>query len=303
MAITDMFSPGKKKRENPQNSTQTHLRFGEIRENVVILKNGGLRSILKTSSINFNLKSEQEQNAIISSYQGFLNSLEFPIQIVVRSKKLDLDDYIDQIKELGHKQKNGLLQEQTLEYAQYIEKLIEYADIMDKEFYVVVPYDAENPKSQSNIFQGFFQRISPKDSYGDVEKRRKNFPEHKKALIQRVNVVKTGLENCGLKVDELNTKEIISLFYNVYNPVTSRSQKFKEFDKSNIESDQRISDLQQAPVKIEDLDIEEPPETKNSEKIPASQAAAIAQVPTTQADTTNNPQAAPAAPATQPPQV
>lgn len=267
-----MFAPGKKKRQNAQSSTQAHLRFGEIRENVLVLKNGGLRTVLKTSSINFNLKSEQEQNAIINSYQGFLNSLEFPIQIVVRSKKLDLDDYIDQIKELGKKQTNPLLQEQTLEYAQYIEKLIEYADIMDKEFYVVVPYDAENPKQTPSMFQGFFQRLSPKDSNADVDKRRKGFPEQKKALTQRVNVVKSGLENCGLQVDELDTKELIALFYNVYNPLTSRSQKLKEFDKFDIDSYDQIAELEQAPVSGEDLQDAVPQNTPASSQSPEEPA-------------------------------
>ena len=237
MGLLDLFAPGKKNRNTPQKSTQAHLRFGEIRDNILTLKNGGLRAIIKTSSINFNLKSEQEQNAIISAYQGFLNSLEFPIQTVVRSKKLDLDDYIDQIKELGEKQNNSLLKEQTLEYAQYIEKLIEYADIRDKEFYVVVPYD-ENPKATPSVIQSFFQRLSPKDSSADVNKRYKNFDAHKKALLQRVNVVKSGLENCGLKTSELKTKEIINLFYSIYNPMTSRSLKIKDIDGSNIEKDE-----------------------------------------------------------------
>ena len=279
MRLLDNFAPGKKKRDNPMGSTQTHLRFGEIRENILVLKNGGLRTIIKTSSINFNLKSEQEQNAIINSYQGFLNSLEFPIQIVVRSKKLDLDDYIDQIKGLGEKQTNPLLQEQTYEYAQYIEKLIEYADIMDKEFYVVVPYDAENPNSQPSIFQGFFQRLSPKDSYSDIDKRRSNFPEHKKALLQRVNVIKSGLENCGLKAEELKTKEIIGLFYNIYNPITSRSQKLKDLDKSNIETDDMKARMEGATIKAEDLEIEESEETAKTAPLATTTAAPAQKTP------------------------
>nr|MBP9771149.1 hypothetical protein [Candidatus Gracilibacteria bacterium] len=125
MGFLDFISPGQKDRDNQMNSTQAHIRIAEIRENVVVLKNGGMRAVLKTSSINFNLKSEQEQNSIVYAYQSFLNSLEFPIQILIRSKKLDIDDYIDGVKKIGEKQTNKLLQEQTMEYAQYIKRLVE----------------------------------------------------------------------------------------------------------------------------------------------------------------------------------
>ncbi len=235
MALTDFIAPGKKnKQKNSAASTQTHVRFGEIRDNVLILKNGGLRADLKTSSINFNLKSETEQNAIIHAYQGFLNSLEFPVQIVIRSKKLDIDKYLEQVQALGDKQENKLLQEQTYEYTQYIKKLVEYADIMEKKFYVVVPYDPGQTSTPS-MFQGFFQRLSPKDSYSEIKKRQSNFLRLKKSLSQRVNIVKAGLENCGLKINQQNTKELIQLFYNIYNPLTSRSSKFSDLDDLSME--------------------------------------------------------------------
>jgi len=238
MGLLDFIAPGKKNRDNPLASTQTHLRFGEIRDDVVVLKNGGMRAVLKTSSINFNLKSESEQNSIIYAYQGFLNSLEFPVQIVVRSKKLDIDNYIKQVKELGDKQKNPLLQDQTYEYAEYIKKLVDYADIMDKEFYVVVPYDPGVTPGTTTLVQGFFQRLAPKDSFSDIKKRLDEFNRLKKTLIQRINTVKSGLENCGLKVQQLTTPELIELFYNIYNPKTSRSTKLHDLDKMAITTDE-----------------------------------------------------------------
>lgn len=234
MSLLDLIAPGKKKRSNKKASTQTNLRIGEIRDNILVLKNGGQRAVLKVSSINFNLKSEQEQNSIIAGYQGFLNSLEFPIQIVVRSKKLDIDDYIEQVRRLGDKQQNKLLQEQTYEYSEYIKKLVEYADIMEKEFYVVVPYNPARSQGHS-VIQSFFQRLSPKDSYGDTKKRHEEFNNLKKNLAQRVNIAKSGLENCGLKVRELNTQEIIELFYSAYNPKLSRTQKIKDLGKTDVE--------------------------------------------------------------------
>lgn len=257
MGLLDFISPGKKNRtEQAATSTQTHLRIGEIRDNVLVLKNGGMRAVLKTSSINFNLKSEEEQNAIIYSYQGFLNSLEFPIQIIVRSKKLDIDNYIDQVNELGAKQENKLLQEQTLEYAQYVKRLVEYADIMEKEFYVIVPYDPGRIQGDGNKFQGFFQRISPKDSYGDVKRRRSEFNNLKKALMQRVNVAQSGLENCGLKVDMLDTVGLIGLFYESYNPETSRTQKLKDLENTAIESDETriIEEENQRKMEMEEME-------------------------------------------------
>lgn len=237
MGFLDAIAPGKKNRAAANASTQVHLRFGEIRDNTLVLKNGGLRSILKTSSINFNLKSEQEQQAIIHGYQGFLNSIEFPIQILIKSKKLDIDDYIDQVKELGEKQENKLLQDQTYEYAEYIRRLVEYADIMEKEFYVVIPFDPMRSQGTgpAGIIQSFLARLSPKDSYGDVKKRHDEFNNLRKGLTQRVNIVKAGLENCGLKAEEIETQEIIELLYNSYNPTICRTSKLKDLDNTDIE--------------------------------------------------------------------
>lgn len=228
----------KKASKNTLSSTQTHLRIAEIRDNVLVLKNGGIRSILKTSSINFNLKSEEEQNAIIYSYQNFLNTLEFPIQIVIRSKKLDIDNYIDKLKKIGKTQSNPLLQKQTFEYAEYIRKLIEYADIMEKEFYIIVPYDPYRNQKLS-LIEKFLKWMHPQDTIADIKKRHKEFDELKKGLNQRINVVKSNLENCGLKIKPLTTAEIIELFYKSYNPMVSRGEKVKDIQQIDIETDEK----------------------------------------------------------------
>src|SRR5690606_23400628 len=162
--------------KNPASSTQTFLKIAEVKNDTIVLKNGGLRGVLSVSSINFNLKSEDEQNAIIYSYQGFLNTLEFPIQIVVRSKQLDIDDYLEDLKKVGENQTNQLLQQQTFEYIEYVSKLVEYADIMEKEFYVIVPYDPFRAQ-ELNLFQKFFQNMNPKDNYSEVKKRHEEFAE------------------------------------------------------------------------------------------------------------------------------
>lgn len=217
-------------------STQQHMQIAEIRDNTLVLKNGGLRAILKTSSINFNLKSEAEQNSIIYSYQNFLNTLEFPVQILVRSKKLDIDDYIEKIRGYGDKQQNPLLKKQTFEYAEYIQKLVEYADIMEKEFYVVVPYDPPRAEKKG-VFGEFMKAMKTKDSVVKIKQRHAEFEQLKKGLTQRANVVRTGLEQCGLKVDELSTHEIIEVFYKIYNPGISREEKIESLQDMDLEKD------------------------------------------------------------------
>lgn len=224
-------------RKNKAISTQTYLKIAEVRDDWLVLKNGGIRAVLKTSSINLNLKSEEEQNAVIYSYQNFLNTLEFPIQIIIRSKKLDLDNYVEKLKKIGVKQSNPLLQKQTFEYIEYISRLVEYADIMEKSFYVVIPqdpYGQEKRGFMKSIMEGLF----PNDSIAKIKQRHKQFNDLQKKLGSRVNVTAAGLANCGLKVNRLDTQELIELFYETYNPLTSMEQKFAPEDELAIELDE-----------------------------------------------------------------
>ena len=226
----------KNSKANAKAATQLHMRIAEIRDNTVVLKNGGLRAVIKVTSVNFNLKSEQEQNAITYSYQSFLNTLEFPIQILIRSSKLDLDNYLDGLKEIATKQANQLLQRQTYDYIDYIQHLIEYADIMEKEFYIVVPTNPARAVKQ-NFIEQFWGRMHPADSISSIKRRHQEFAELKKKLTQKMAVVTTGLENCGLKTSQLNTTELVTLFYNTFNPNTSRNEKVEHIEKTDINSD------------------------------------------------------------------
>ncbi|MFA5842460.1 MAG: hypothetical protein WC882_02165 [Candidatus Gracilibacteria bacterium] len=227
--------------KNANHSTQLYMRIAEIRDNVVVLKNGGIRAVLKTSSVNIHLKSEEEQNAVIYSYQNFLNTIEFPIQIVVRSKKLDLDNYLDQLNDIAVKQQNPLLKNQTTDYIDYIKRLIEYADIMQKEFYVIIPYDPPRAK-KITIFQKFAEFVSPRDNVAQLRIRHREFESLRKGLMQRVNIATSGLQNCGLKVDQLTTPELVTLFYECYNPRTSRIQKFDKSDELDVIHDHDLFD-------------------------------------------------------------
>lgn len=224
----------KSNHQNPLASTLLHLPIAEIRDDFIVLKNGGLRAILKTSSINLNLKSEEEQNSIIYAYQHFLNTLEFPIQICIRSQRLNIDEYIQSMRGKAKVQKNELLKRQTIEYADYIQKLIEYADIMEKSFYVIIPYNPMRA-NQKNMFSAFFERLKVADSIMDIKKRRAEFEDLKKGINQRINLVKAGLQNCGISVEEIKTMDIIKLFYEIYNPVSSRYQNLSKIDELNLE--------------------------------------------------------------------
>lgn len=220
-------------KNNVNSSTQRHLRISEITNDTLILKNGGVRAVLEVSAVNFNLKSEAEQTAIISSYQSFLNTLEHPVQIVVQSRKLELDGYLNNLSEKAESQENPLLKQQTLEYVDYIKRLLEYADIMEKKFYVVIPYESLSKKKNS-IFGKFMDRMKGKETYSDYVYKKKNFKRLKKGLESRVNTIQAGLENCGLKVRTLETTELIKLYYSSYNPDVSRSQNI---NSTNVKYD------------------------------------------------------------------
>jgi type IV secretory pathway VirB4 component len=141
-------------------SSQRSLAFSGIRDNIILMKDNSSRLVLKCSSINFLLKSSEEQDSIIVSFQRFLNTLKFPIQILIRSKKLDIDSYLQTLQDKALKQKNPLLQNQTYEYIEYLKKLIEVAQIMKKEFYIIIPYDSlENMSVRDTTMFGPFKQF------------------------------------------------------------------------------------------------------------------------------------------------
>jgi len=208
----------KKGKNDPKTSTQKYLPFKEIRDGLVIMKDGSLRSIIMTSSVNFDLKSDQEQNAIIYSYQNFLNALPFPIQIIIQSKKLDLTDYIAKLKDLETKQQNDLLRIQMQEYIAFIQKLLEVTNVMEKRFYVVISYHPAAIETK-----GFFKNLfGPKN---ETIVKEKDYQLAKEKITERINVITSGLNSLGLNAIPLTTQEISELLYVHFNPLTSRHQK------------------------------------------------------------------------------
>lgn len=204
-------------------SSQRYLPFSEIRDNLIIMKDGSSRMVLHVHALNFNLKSTEEQDAILMSYQRFLNSLNFPIQIIVRSLKVDIESYINRLKNLALKQTNNLLQEQTYRYIDFLTNLIDLAQIMRKDFYIVVPYDFENNESIRKtelfwVFKSFWSALSQEESVTDIRSHRMRVDKLKKANFERLSTVKMSLEAIGLKSEPIEKEEIIKLLYNYYNP-------------------------------------------------------------------------------------
>lgn len=195
-------------------STQRYVDVEEVRDGVIILKNGSIRSILLVSSLNFDLKSAEEQDAIILQYQNFLNSLDFPVQIVVSSRRFDIRPYIELLKDKENHQRNELLRLQISEYQNFIKSLSEVSNIMSKFFYVVIPFSPVEDK-EKGLFHGLTALFNPA---GAIAERRESFETYKNQLWQRVDHVSFSLSQTGLKVAPLNTEELIELLYNSYNP-------------------------------------------------------------------------------------
>ncbi len=196
-------------------ATQEFVPIKEVREGTVVLKDGALRAILAVSSVNLALKSAEEQIAVIRQFQGFLNSLDFPVQIVVQSRRLDIRPYLIMLESKVAEQREPLLKLQTLGYINFVREFTEQVSIMRKYFYVVIPYE----EAALNSKQGFFSKIFG----GGGEKNKKkvddaNFEERRTQLDERVSVISGGLASCGARCERLQTEEVIELFYKTFNP-------------------------------------------------------------------------------------
>lgn len=218
------------KNESLEKSTQEFVDIAEIKDGVVILKNNSLRAVLMVSSINFDLKSTQEQEAIVAAYQGFLNSLDFPLQIVISTRKLDISPYIELLTEKEHVQENDLLRFQISEYRGFIKNLVGTANIMTKTFYIVVPFALTEGKKD-----GFLEKmkiaLNPKQA--KIE-REMEFENYKSQLWQRVDHITAGLSGTGIRIAPLGTEELVELFYNAYNPKVTESAEKIETEKLEI---------------------------------------------------------------------
>lgn len=216
--------------EGGGSATQKYVDVEEVRDGVVFLKDGSIRAVLMVSSINFDLKSTEEQEGIISQYQNFLNSLDFPIQIMISSKKLNIEPYMDYLKGKEKQQLNELLRLQIAEYKNFIKNLTEVSNIMSKYFYIVVPFHPVENKEG-----GFFSKISSMFHPRQVIAEKRGMAEtFKNQLWQRVDHIIAGLSGVGVKIVPLKTEELIELLYNSYNPSIFTSAVVKDMDKMEL---------------------------------------------------------------------
>lgn len=217
-------------KKTASSATQQFLDVVEIKDDVIILKNGSLRSVLAVSAINYDLKSSDEQEAIISQYQGFLNSLDFPVQILISSRKINMDNYIEFIEGKEKEQKNELLRLQISEYKNFIGQLISVSNIMEKNFYIVVPF-APIENSDKGFFSNLSNMMNPKKN---IIAKNENFNIYKNQLMQRVDHVSAGLSGTGVKIIPLKTQELIELAYYSYNPAVFNDTGIGEVGKLDI---------------------------------------------------------------------
>lgn len=217
---------------NP-NSTQNTLKISEIRDGIVIMNDGSYRAVVMVKSINFDLMSPQEQESVEYGYQGFLNSLYFPIQIFLRSQRVDLEPYIQKLDKIRTEHDNMLLARLMEDYINYIDQLSLQTNIMDKKFYIVIPFfPVAGPEvattQNKNFFSGLVDLFSKKEDHITINEA--ELEKAKTELRNRVQAVLGGLQQCSIQGLPLDTQELIELYYDTYNPDTATRQQLKNFN-------------------------------------------------------------------------
>ena len=218
---------------NP-NSTQNTLLLSELRDGMVIMNDGSFRAVVTCRSINFDLMSAREREAVEYSYQSFLNSLYFPIQILIRSQRVDIGPYIDKLVKIRRDQDNMLLGVLMEDYIDFIAALAEETNIMDKDFYIVVPYYPTGDvnaivKNSKNIFSAIFGG-GEKQQHIKIDQIA--YDKAKEEISNRINAVLSGLFQIGIRGTQLNTKQLAEMYYNFYNPDTAVREPLKDFESN-----------------------------------------------------------------------
>lgn len=218
--------------DTSQPATQAYLDIAEIKEDCVVLKDGTLRAVLLVSSINFGLKSSEEQENLIMAYRNFLNTIrDWPIQIIIQSRDIDITGYLGNLEKRWREQTNELLRVQMRDYINYIKELVSIGQITTKRFFVVIPYS-----SVEDTKRNFFSRVnSLLSSSSSITLNRKSFEKYQESLVKRVSYIMSGLESLGLSAARLNTQSLIELLYDCYNPKTYQQEKMVDISKLDLE--------------------------------------------------------------------
>lgn len=196
-------------------AAQEFVPIKEVRDGIIVLKNGDLRAIVLANSINLSLKSQDEQKATILQFQNFLNTLDFSVQISIQSRRLDIRPYLLLLENRLKVQSEPLLKLQTKEYIEFIKNFTDSVAIMTKSFFVVVPYTHTVLKSDSGILGRLFSRRSSREAQAA---KQVDFEEKRSQLEERVSVIEQGLARCGINSIQLGTEEVVEVFYKVFNP-------------------------------------------------------------------------------------
>ena len=232
-------------------SSQSILQIAEIRDGLVIMNDGSFRGVLMCRSINFDLMSYSEKEAVEFNYQNFLNSLYFPIQILVRSRRVDINKYLQRLNQFNQKQTNMLLGLLTDDYLDFVADLIDNVDIMDKTFFVVVPYFVTEITKENivNNTQNFFSRLvrSTSNKQPPVVISENSLNQAKTEIRHRLSAVSDNLRNCGVKNAVLGTQELIELFYESYNPDSSGQRQLNDLRDLTVPVITRRGEPQVAP--------------------------------------------------------
>jgi len=213
-------------------SSQSLVPIDQIRDGIIILKNGGLRSVLKVSGLNFELKSESEQNDLIIGWRNFINNIDFSLQIIIQSRKLNINDYLDTLSQKFEKEPNELLKIQAQDYLEFLRNFVGLYGIIRKTFYVIVTYESMPTKPAGLVgkfsegFKSMFNLTRPAFTT-TVKISDEDFIKYQKQLLIRQDGVISGLSRLGLEAVPLTTEELIQLFYNLYNPETLEKQKLE----------------------------------------------------------------------------
>ena len=219
--------------ERKANSTQNSLLLSELRDSIVVMSDGSFRAVIACKSINFDLMSSREREGVEFSYQNFLNALYFPIQIFIRSQRVDIGPYLDRLEETRRSQDNMLLNVLMDDYIGFIDALAQEANIMDKSFFIVVPFfpagDMNTLKDQG---KGFFDKIFGGAKAGPAVTKidKVAYEKAKDEIKNRVDSVISGLMQVGVQAVQLNTKQLGELYYNIYNPDTAVREPLGDFN-------------------------------------------------------------------------
>ena len=212
-------------------STKQLVGVANIIDNIVLLKNGSLRAVIEVSAINFELRSEGEQTAILQNFQRFVNSVDFPLQIVINSRKLNTDEYIKLIDQFSNELTNELLKIQAAEYSKFVKELSDLSNIMSKKFYIVVPFYVFEAPTKAGIMQSVKSIFKPSAVVKELTPEQ--LETYRSQLLQRTELIFDGLVGMGLRAKTLERNDLMNLFYGLYNP--SSKSDFQNLEDKTLD--------------------------------------------------------------------